>query len=186
MAMLKGVNKLLLVVVGVLAVLILMVVAATFFASNPVAEPIIINSINLRNVQDPVNKAQIISAVDELVAEADNANLNEQWSKMTACLGQKCPDDAFFDTVFVTTSEFPNSVRDSDLIMNVLFVNRYWGDEERVVEFSKSLSSVDGKVSALGDRKVERAWAKIVECNGDCAEKNDLYFDMVLSVLNAN
>lgn len=183
MAMLKGVNKALLISAGILAVLILIVISATFFTSSAPLEPVILNTISLRNVEDNVQRAQLISAIDEQVSDVENAALSEQWAKVTRCLGSGCPDSAFFDTIFVATSEYPSSIPNSDLIMNVLFVNRYWGDEERIVEFSKSMTAIDSALPELDNRKAERAWSKVVECNNECEEKNDLYFEMIHSLI---
>lgn len=179
MAVLKGVNKALLVSAAILAILILIVILATMITTGPSVEPIILNTISLRNVEDPVTKAQLISVLDELVADTQNAPINEQWGRVTSCLGQKCPDDAFFDTIFVVASEYSPTLPNSELVMNILFVNRYWNDDEKVVEFSKSLSAIDAAVPLLNDREVERDWNKVVECNNACSEKNDLYFEML-------
>jgi len=176
MAVSQGVSKWLFAGVGILIALIVIVVLVLSMTKQPSADELIVQVIELRNVDDSVKRAQLISAIDEQVARKGSGNLAEQWERVTQCLPSGCPDEAFFDTIFIAANEF--SVVNSETIMHVLFVNRYWDDEERVVEFSKSLSEVDKTVPELS-RQIERAWRGVVECNNACEGKNDRYFEMI-------
>lgn len=180
MAVSQGVSKWLFAGVGILIALIVIVVLALSLTKQPSADQLVVQVVELRNVEDSVKKAQLISSIDEQVMRLGSSNLAEQWERVTQCLPSGCPDEAFFDTIFIVANEF--SVEQSELIMHVLFVNRYWDDEERVVEFSKSLSEVDSMVPELG-RKVERAWGNVIECNNACDDKNDRYFEMLTTLM---
>lgn len=176
-------NKFIIIGVSCIAVIALIIMFAALFSSDSSSDEIILNVLSLRKVDDSVQKAQLISKLDDLVLSSNNGPLQEQWEHVTECLSESCPDDAFFDTVFITTNEFQSSLKHSDLLLNVIYVNRYWDSEENVVEFSKSLAAIDKGVPELDNRKANSAWEDIVDCNNECAARNDLYFDLIEKIV---
>ena len=62
---------------------------------------------------------------------------------------------------------------------------KYWGGED-VVKFSKALTTVDKTVDELGARTITDAWKKIVECDGKCPSKAQLYFDLIEEIVGLN
>lgn len=180
--MAKGVGKIVAVAGIVLIVIIAIIIVSNVAGGDPPVKSIILKTTDLRAASDDsVRRAQLISAIDTLVAKSGDENIDEQWARMTECLGTTCPDDAFFDMVFVSTNDHQADIKNADLILNILVVNRYW-DTEEVVEFSKSLSEVDTQLQELGSRKAKGTWDDIVECNNECAERNDLYFELIRSI----
>jgi hypothetical protein len=175
-------NKYILVGVLSVAVIGIILMIGVLFSSGSSNEGIILSVLKLKDSDSSVQKAQLISDIDDLVVSADNNALTEQWEHVTECLATSCPDDAFFDTVFIIVNEFPE-IPNSELILNVIYVNRYWDSEENVVEFSRSLSFIDKGIPELENRNAERAWEDIVECNDACEEKNDLYFDLIEKIV---
>ncbi|MBW3019127.1 hypothetical protein KY329_03010 [Candidatus Woesearchaeota archaeon] len=182
MAMAKGIGKIVAIFGAVLIIIIGIIIISKVAGGTPPVKSIILKTIDLRTSSaDSVKKAQLVSALDTLVAQANDANIEEQWTRMTECLAAQCPDDAFFDMVFVATNEHQTDINNADLILNLLVVNRYWGSEE-VVEFSKSLSEVDTQLQELNNRKAKSIWDDIVECNNACADKNGLYFELIRNI----
>lgn len=185
MAVAKGVGKFIAVIGIVLIVIIGVIIVSQVAGGEPPVKSIVLKSIELRGNQDSVRRAQIISSLDTLIAEAEDPNLDEQWARMTECLANSCPDDAYFDIIFVTINDHQTDIKNADLLLNLLVVNRYWGTED-VVEFSKSLSEVDSQITELDNRKAKSSWEDVVKCNNECAEKDDYYFELIRTIAESS
>jgi len=182
MAVAKGVGKIVAIVGIILIVIIGIIIVSQIAGSDTPVKSIILKTIDLRGAsEDSVKRAQMISSLDTVVSKVDDPNVEEQWGKMTECLATACPDDAYFDMIFVATNDHQTDIKNADLLLNLLVVNRYW-DSEDVVEFSKSLSEVDTQIQNLQNRKAKGAWDDIVECNNECDERNNYYFELIRTI----
>lgn len=170
-------------IVGIVILVVAVIIIINVVRSPPSVKDLIGKSIDLRKATDPVDRANLITALDDLVAQSKSVEVQEQWERMTQCLATACPDEAYLDMVLVTVAAFEQDVPESALLINVIATAKYWGDAEHLLDFSKALSIANEQVKTLEDRKVEKAWEKIVECNGVCPEKNDLYFDVISAIV---
>ncbi len=178
----RGVLSYAFAVLGIILILAAVVIVLSVLTKEPPVKPILTKSIELRNASDPVRKARLITDLDSLIAKSKNENLISQWGRMTECLSTRCPDEAYFDVVLITLAEYPEDVSQSELLINVIAVNKYWGDSEHLLEFSKSLSSATDLVGELKSKNARKIWDQIVACNGVCAQKNDLFFELIKTV----
>lgn len=175
----RGVTNYVLGILGILLIIIAVIISLSVFVKEPSVKPILAKSIELRNATDPVRKAKLITDLDSVISESKNENLVSQWGRMTECLSTRCPDEAYFDLTLITLAQYPEDFPESELLVNVIAVNKYWGDNEHLLEFSKSLSAATDKVSELKSKNAKKIWDQIVACNGVCAQKNDLFFDFI-------
>ncbi len=179
----KGAKRVILPVLGVMILFIAVVVIAGIFGSDAPIKPILTSVIEARAETDPVQRSKLISNLDDYVKQSENPVLTEQWNKVLGCLGTRCPDEAFSDTIFVVAKEYQNEFPKSDLIMNIIAINRFWNDPERVLEFSKATTTVDKAISEIGNRRILNTWKEIVDCNGKCPEYNDLFFKLIDEII---
>ncbi len=179
MTVARGIGSILLSALGIIVFLSAVVLGFKILGSNAPINPIISDTIDLRNAEDPVRKAQLITELDDLVQQAENEDVSEQWSRMTSCLATSCPDEAYFDMILVTVAVYENKIPQSALLINLIATNKYWGDPEQVIEFSKAMSTADEQVNELDSRNAAKIWSEIVACNAVCPERNDLFFDLI-------
>jgi hypothetical protein len=118
-----------------------------------------------------------------LVADVNSKEVKDQWDRMMQCLSTSCPDEAYLDMVLVTVANFEGDIPQSDVLINVIATNKYWGNAEHLLEFSKALSMANEQVQLLDNRKADKLWEQIVECNNACPEKNNLYFDLIRTIV---
>ena len=178
----RGVLNVIISVAGVAILLIAVIIIASLLASDAPVKPIIYKSIELRNATDPVQKAKLITDLDDLILQTENTEVIDQWTRMMGCLGTTCPDEAYLDLVLVTVAQFENELPESALIINLIAVSKYWGNQENILEFSKALSIANDQLEELGKKQVRKNWQQIVDCNGTCPEKNDLFFDLIEAI----
>ncbi|VVB81702.1 Uncharacterised protein [uncultured archaeon] len=183
MAVQRGIGTVVFSIVGIVIIIAAVVIILLVFKSAPPAKELIYKTIDLRRAADPVDKANLISALDDLVAQSKSTDVKDQWDRMMQCLSSTCPDEAFLDMSLVTVATFENDVPESALLVNVIATSKYWGNAEHLLEFSKALSMANEQIQLLDDRKVEKLWQQIVECNNVCPEKNDLYFELIKTIV---
>jgi len=179
----RGVASILLSVLGVAILLGVIFLVASLLGSNAPVKPIIIDSIELRKAQDPVQKARLISELDDLITQSKNNDLKEQWDRMTQCLGTSCPDEAYLDLVLVTVSVYEKELPESPLLINIIAVAKYWGDQDHLLDFSKALAAASDQIDLLKNKNVRKTWEQVVSCNNTCPEKNDLFFELILAIV---
>ncbi len=179
MTVAKGLGNVALSVVGIVILLIAVLVGAKVLGSNAPVKPIINYGIELRSTDDPVRKAELVSLLDELIQQAENEDLSDQWFRMTKCIAQSCPDDAYFDLVLVTAAVYEKHLPQSDVLINLIATNKYWSDPEQVIEFSKAMTLADEQIAEMKNRRAENIWDDIVDCNAECPERNDLFFELI-------
>lgn len=183
MAVSRGVGSYILAILGIVVVIGAIFLIAKIVGGNAPIKPIIQYSIELRNTNDTVKKSELISKLDELIQQAENDDLTEQWQRMTGCLGTSCPDEAYFDLVLVVVSVYEADIPHSATIINLIATNKYWGDPEQIVEFSKAMTLADDQIRDLKNRSSEKTWQEIVACNAVCPERNDLFFELIGNIL---
>ena len=102
---------------------------------------------------------------------------------MTQCLGTSCPDEAYMDFVLVTVTVYEKELPESPLLINLIAVAKYWGDQEHILDFSKALSMANDQIDSLKNKNAHKAWEEIVQCNNTCNEKNDLFFELISAIV---
>lgn len=183
MSLSKGVGSAIAGIAGIVVVVIAVILIVNVLAGEPPVTEIIEKSVELRNAESAVERADLITEVDDLVVEASAEEVREQWERVLQCLPKGCPDEAFLDMALVTAAAYEEDLQNSALLINVIATAKYWGESERMLEFSKALSTADDQVEALDDRDVEKAWEDVVECAGQCPERYDLYFGVIQAIV---
>ena len=129
-----------------------------------------------------VEKAKDIAKIDEIVTDIDNTAITDAWLSMLDCLKEKCVPDDYFNFIMVVINEKSHDIKYSNLLTNMLVTQRYWGTEN-IVDFSKALTAANTDIEALHNKAVSDKWQEIVDCNGVCAEKDSLFFE-IISILS--
>lgn len=137
--------------------------------------------IELRQEDNTVKKADLIAATDDLVVALNNRNVDAEWESLTECLSATCSNADYLN--LVQTVAYEERIPNYDLIINLVLTYKYWTGED-VLKFSKALTEVDKGIDALNVRVVTDAWKKIVECDGKCPEKADLYFELIQEIVD--
>jgi len=179
----RGIGTIIFSIIGIIIIFIAVVIILKVVRSEPPVTDIIYKTIDLRKASDPVERADSITALDELVSKSGNEDIKGQWDRMMQCLSSSCPDEAFLDLILVTVASYEKDVQNSALLVNVIATNKYWGNPERLLDFSRALSMANEQVKLLEDRKVEKIWESIVACNNVCPEKNNYYFDLIRAIV---
>lgn len=183
MAVQRGFGTVIFSIIGIVIVVLAVFVILKVVRSEPPVVPLIYKSIDLRHAENPVDRANLITNIDDLVVDLNSKEVKDQWDRMMQCLSTSCPDEAYLDMVLVIVANFEADIPKSDVLINVIATNKYWGNNEHLLEFSKALSMANEQVQLLDDRKAEKLWEQIVECNNSCAEKNNLYFDLIRTIV---
>ncbi len=183
MSVSRGVGRVLASVLGIAIVVIAVVIIANILGGTAPVKPLIYKSIELRSAKSPVEKADLITTLNDLVSSSKSDDVRKQWDRVVDCLASGCPDDAFLDIVLVTVAAFESDIPEGAVLINIIATSKYWNDSEHLLEFSKALSMTDEQIQKLGNRKAVKLWEQIVECNGNCSEKNDFYFELIKTVV---
>lgn len=183
MTLSRGVISALLTFLGIVVVLGVILIAASFLGSDAPVKPLIVKGIQLREAEDPVVKAQLITELDDLVAQAENEELTDQWDRMMDCLGKKCPDQAYLDYVLVNAVAFETELPESSLLINIIATAKYWDNSDHLLEFSRAVSLTNEQIDALESKKARNEWQDVVDCDGQCPEKYDLFFELIKTVV---
>lgn len=170
------------VVIGTLGlgVLITAVAILLSFTGGPDQTPELIPTIVqlYQHKDNSVEKAKDITKIDEIVTELDNTQITDAWLSMLDCLKEQCVPDDYFNFIMIVINEKSHAVQYSNLLTNILITQRYWRTEN-IVDFSKALTAANTDIDALHNKAVSDKWDDIVACNGVCAEKNDLFFQLI-------
>ncbi|RJQ21405.1 hypothetical protein C4580_02595 [Candidatus Woesearchaeota archaeon] len=179
----RGVGQVVVPVLGILVLVVAIFAAASLLGSDAPIRPIITKGIELRSAESALDKARLISDLDDLVTQADNEDIKEQWDRMTSCLSTSCPDEAYLDLVLVTVAAYEHELPESALLINLIAVGKYWGESERLLEFSRAMSIANDQIEELESKNARKQWQQIIDCNGTCPEKNDLFFTLVQTIV---
>lgn len=183
MSVQRGIGTIIYAVIAIVILVVAVVIIVNVMSGDPPAKSLIFKSLELRKAQNPVDKADLISSIDDLVADTDNSEIKDQWERMTKCLATNCPDEAYLDMVLVTVASYESEIKESALLINIIATAKYWGDNEHLLEFSKALSIANEQITLLENRNAEKEWDEVVKCNGVCPEKNDLYFNLITTIV---
>ena len=183
MAVQRGFSSIIFAILGILVVVVAVAVITSVLSGEPPIKGIIDKSIELRKAAEPVARADLISALDDLVTEADDQDVKDQWDRMMQCLPTVCPDEAYLDMVLITVAAFEQEIPESAVLINIIATAKYWGNAEHLLDFSKAMSIANEQIELLDDRKVEKLWQQVVECNNVCPERNDLYFELIGTIV---
>jgi hypothetical protein len=171
--------------IGTLVLIALVIFIKQVFFASPSPSQLMTDAMVLRTNNDTVEKAALISSIDERVNEMESDAIAAQWSTLADCIaGNLCTQDDYFDFLLMVAVEKRDEVPNSDIIVNIITINRYWGNSEKIIEFSKALSEADSQVEALQLKTLRNKWQEIVYCDGKCAEFHTLFFDFIRLLLS--
>jgi len=137
---------------------------------------IILNTIELRLEQDTLTRSTLVTQTDQLVRRTNDRQLQGEWSLITECLPQGCDDAQFLNFIALTASHL--DIKHNELLQNLIGSYKYWNSED-ILTFSKAMTNVNLGVDELYSRSLEEKWNQIVECDGQCENENDLYFEII-------
>ena len=167
----------------ILAVIVLVVVLVyKFLTAGPAVKPVANDIIKLRSATNPLDKAKIISSTDNLIKKMNNKEVTAQWDVITECINKGCSDNKYFDFLIILFTQYKDKIAQSDLLMNILAVQRYWRTDE-VVTFSKAMSYVDEEIGKSRSSTLKNKWKEVIECNNQCAKNNDLFLQLIQLVI---
>ena len=183
MAVQRGFSSVIFAVLGIVIIVVAVAVIFSLLVGEPPVKGIIYKSIELRKSTEPVERANLIQSLDDLVTEADNQDVKDKWNRMMQCLASSCPDEAYLDMILVTVASFEEEIPESAVLVNIIATAKYWGNPERLLDFSKAMSMANEQIEKLDDRKAVKLWQQVVECNNACPEKYDLYFELIGTIV---
>jgi len=171
-------------IIGLLFLFAIIYTLVQVFSSAPSPTELMLSTITLRSTNDTVHRAELITDMDTTVRELESEPIAAQWSTLTECIAPNtCTQDDYFDFLLMVATERPKEVAHADLIANAIAVNRYWGNSERIIEFSKALSDANDQVAGVELKSVRNKWQEIIYCDGKCANYHDLFFDFTRLLL---
>jgi hypothetical protein len=151
-------------------------------SSEPAIKPLANNIISLKFTENPLEKAKIVSSTDNLIKRIENKEISKQWEGITKCITESCPDKRYFDFLIVLFTQYKKEIPRSDLILNILAIERYWGTEE-VITFSKAMTYTDEEIEKLQSRTIKKKWEEVLLCNNICQNKSDLFLDLIKNII---
>ncbi len=155
------------------------------FGSEPSVTELMMNTITLRSTNDTVQRAELVTDMDEMVKRLKNDAIRAQWLTLTSCIaGNACTQDDYFDFLLMIAIERKKEVPHADLIVNVITANRYWGNTEKLLEFSKALSVANDQIESLQIKPIANKWQEVVYCDGKCLNYHDLFFEFIRLLLS--
>lgn len=175
----RGVGGVLAAIAGIFVIIVTIVVLVAVLTPDIDPSNLVVKAIELRNAKTDIERANLITDIDDEVAILGNVKIKDQWDRMLSCLSEICPDDAFFDLVLVATVSYETSVPNSATIINAIATIKYWGISEQMLDFSRAMSSANDQIEESDNRAAKKLWDQILACENTCAEKNDLYFSLI-------
>lgn len=175
----RGVGSVIAAIAGILLIVVTVVILIAVLTPNSNPSGLISKSIELRDAKTPIERANLITSIDDEIANLGNSEISEQWDRMISCLSDVCPDEAFLDLILVTTAEFETEIQNSATIINAIATVKYWGNAENMLDFSRAMSTADSQIEESDNRAVKKVWDEILECENTCDDKNDLYFALI-------
>jgi len=175
----RGVGGIIAAIAGILVVVIAVVILIAVLTPNSNPSGLISKSIELRNAKTPIERANLITSIDDEVANLGSGDVKEQWDSMLSCLSEVCPDEAFLDLVLVTTAAYETDIPNSATIINAIATVKYWGQPEHMLDFSRAMSTANDQIDESDNRAAKKVWDQILACENTCEEKNDLYFALI-------
>ena len=164
------------VAVGVVIVLIALIAVVSYWKGDK-TDDLMLNVVALRKgTAEVVKRSALITQTDEIVNNLGNKRIKNEWEGLSQCMTKGCTDIDYYN--FLVTVITQKKVKNGELLYNLILVNKYWGTSE-IIDFSQALTKVNEEVEKLGSREVSKKWGQVIECDGKCTEKDDLFFDMI-------
>ncbi len=171
-------------IIGVLFLTAVLFFVIDAIRGEPPIKELMLSTITLRSTNDTVQRAELVTDMDEMVKRLKSDGITAQWITLTGCIAANdCTQDDYFDLLLMVAIEKREDVPHADLIVNAITANRYWGNSEKIIEFSKALSDANDQVRELQLQTVANKWQEIVYCDGTCANVHDLFLDFIRLVL---
>ncbi|MBD3361879.1 hypothetical protein GF358_03760 [Candidatus Woesearchaeota archaeon] len=171
------------VVIGVIGAIILVAILfamVSLMSSSASSKDLVLNVIKLRtNYDDPVLRAKAITDLNSIVEDIDSSVINEGWRGLAACIPEGCSDDDYMNFIMSAIVDQPNAIEHSDVLIEAIKVHRYWGSNTNVIEFSQALTNTNNLINELHFSTAVNVWNRIVECNGQCEEYDNLFFELI-------
>lgn len=172
-------------VIAVLFLIALIWGAVQVFSEKPSPTQLMIDAITLRTTNDTISKAQVITEMDRQVKMIDSQGITTQWDLLRICIAAgSCSQDDYFDFLLMIAVEKQDEVPNAPIIVNAITANRYWGNSEKILDFSKSLADANQQVDELGIRAIKNKWQEVIQCDGKCADFHSLFFDFIRLLLS--
>ena len=172
-------------IIGILFLLGIIFFAAELIRGEPPVNKLMTSTIALQNNKETVQRAKAITEMDQMVRKLESDAIEAQWSALTACIAiDTCTQDDYFDFLLMIAIERQNDVPNAGLIINAITVNRYWGNSDKILDFSRSLSEANDQVAALQLKIIANKWLEIIYCDGKCKEFHTLFFEFIRLLLS--
>jgi hypothetical protein len=152
---------------------------------KPSPTQLMMDAITLRTTNDTVGRAEIITEMDRQVKMIKSDGISAQWASLSACIAaNSCNQDDYFDFLLMISIEKQKEVPHADIIVNAVTSNRYWGNSEKIIDFSNALSAANTQVDDLDLRTIRNKWQEIIQCDGKCPQFHELFFDFIRLLLS--
>jgi len=172
-----------LIVVGVVLVLVTIVAIIALWGGDSTDE-LMLNIVSLRKgPTEVVKRSALITRTNEIIDDIGNKRIKSEWDGLADCMTKGCTDIDYYN--FLVTVITQKNVKHGDLLYNLILVNKYWGTAE-IIDFSQATTNVENEVKNLGSREVSKKWSEIIQCDGKCDDKDDLFFQMIKLVVLTN
>lgn len=172
-------------VIGLAFLIAIIFTLVNAFSAKPSPAGLMMDTITLRETNATVERAELITGMDKTVKELKDPAISAQWAGFANCIsGNVCTQDDYFDFLLMVATEKADEVPHAELITNAITVNRYWGNSEKIIDFSKALSDANAQVEQLGLKTIANKWREIVACDGKCPQYHDLFFDFIRLLLS--
>jgi len=174
-------------VIGVMILFAAIFALVSVFSNNTTIQPLILDTIKLRsNFDNPVQRAKAITEINSIVEDLNSEGINDGWTVLASCMPTQegCSDDDFMNFIISAVNARKKDLEYNGVIKDIIIVHRYWGDTENVIEFSQALTNANTAINGMHASSAVNAWNKIIECNGVCAEYDNLFFDLVEVVVD--
>ncbi len=171
-------------IIAVVFLIALVYGAFKVFSEKASPPELMVDAMELRATNDTVARAELITEMDKSVKLLESDGISAQWASLSACIAaNSCNQDDYFDFLLMIAVEKPKEVPHSALVINAITANRYWGNSEKIIEFSNALSEANRQVEELDLRTVRNKWQEIIQCDGKCAGFHNLFFEFIRLLL---
>lgn len=172
-------------IIAILFLIALVWGAVQLFSETPSPTQLMIDAITLRTTNDTVTRSDIITEMDRQVKMIESQGITTQWASLGTCIAAgSCNQDDYFDFLLMVAVEKQKEVPNSAIIVNAVTANRYWGNSDKILDFSKSLSEANQQVDDLDIRSIKNKWQEIIQCDGKCAQFHSLFFEFIRLLLS--
>ncbi len=172
-------------IIGIIFLIALIFGVYQIVKEKPSPSQLMIDAMTLRTTNDTVGRAEIITEMDRQVGMIQSQGISAQWASLNSCLAaNSCNQDDYFDFLLMVSVERAKEVPHSAVIVNAITANRYWGNSEKILDFSKALADANQQVDDLDLRTIKNKWQEIIQCDGKCANFHNNFFDFIRLLLS--